>query len=177
MKPLDKNKKYDLSQLNDEQLQTVLDWLKENDTWKEKHIKHFFENNFSVLVYDIDVKEWFMSKEKIYSVNAIELFEFDLKEYQVIEYESIESDALGVKKEIILAINKKDAWIKYKELKGLDDSHKKLFLFRDIITQRIIDDGFYLRNIETEMIYERADKLMQEGKQHGLKIVVTFEKL
>lgn len=30
---------------------------------------------------------------------------------------------------------------------------------------------------DTHDIYQRADQLMQDGKQHGLKIVVTFEKL
>lgn len=99
---LDRTKKYDLSQLNDEQLQAVLDWLKENDTgWEDKEIENI-KTSFYVLGYSCD--EWIFERID-YATNALELF-----------------------------------------------------------------------NDETS-VYDDILSLIEKGKQQGLKIVVTFEKL
>ena len=69
---LNKSKKYDLSQLNDEQLQAVLDWLKENDKyWDSFPITEFK----TVKTIFFDGYEWKCFEED--PVNALELFEED----------------------------------------------------------------------------------------------------
>lgn len=103
---LDKTKKYDLRQLNDEQLQAVLDWLKENDTgWNNRSIKVFKPSYLSspLSFYGPDFKISGPLDETC--TNALELF-------------NDESD-----------------------------------------------------------VYKIAHNLIEKGKQQGLKIVVTFEKL
>ena len=104
MKLLDKNKKYDLSQLNDEQLQAVLDWLKENDKgWDTCHIDHL-KGDFHILSNDYG--EWKLQTSKGNETNAFELF-----------------------------------------------------------------------NADDNSVYDDILSLIEKGKQQGLKIVVTFEKL
>lgn len=104
MRDLDRTKKYDLSQLDDEQLQAVLDWLKENDTgWDNSHIGRL-KSSFCVLHYEYG--EWKLQTLKGNETNALELFDND------------------------------------------DNS-----------------------------VYDDMLSLIEKGKQNGLKIVVTFEKL
>lgn len=105
---LDKTKKYDLSQLNDEQLQAVLDWLKKNDTgWGDVDITRFRRNSGGYnLRYDEDFAwHWIDEMEYDKATNALELFSDDAS------------------------------------------------------------------------VYDDMLSLIEKGKQHGLKIVVTFEKL
>lgn len=103
MKDLDNTKKYDLSQLNDEQLQAVLDWLKENDTgWDTCHIDKL-KGSFHILYNSY--REWKLQTSKGNETNALELFNND------------------------------------------------------------------------NSVYDDMLSLIEKGKQHGLKIVVTFEKL
>lgn len=100
MRDLDRTKKYDLSQLNDEQLQAVFDWLKDNDKFWDHYPVAEFKTGKTIF---FDGYEWMFSSED--PVNAIELF-------------NDESD-----------------------------------------------------------VYKIARDLVEKGKQQGLKVVVTFEKL
>ena len=104
MKSLDITKKYDLSKLNDEQLQIVLDWLKENDTG--------------------------------WGITDLDYFKYGLHKYH-------------------LLFNNDFVWGK-----GLENTTNALELFE-----------------ENESVYDDMLSLIEKGKQHGLKIVVTFEKL
>lgn len=132
MKPLDKNKKYNLSQLNNEQLQAVLDWLKEND--KGWGLVRICAIKDSFLSYSNDGWKWSSFERNV--TNALELF----------EEETPLKGSVTVKTEVPRNIDFK------KELPNITFT-------------------------QNENIYQRADQLMQDGKQHGLKIVVTFEKL
>lgn len=107
MKNLDKTKKYDLRQLNDEQLQAVLDWLKDNDKdWENKSIGVF---------------------KPSYLSHSLAFFDPDFK------------------------------------------------IFGDI--DETCTNALELFNDEETSIYDDILSLIEKGKQQGLKIVVTFEKL
>ena len=75
MKKLDRNKKYYLGNLSDEQLCVVLQWLKENDNGWEDVSLFGFKNSLetSFLIYPLDGWYWSTSKED--AVCATELFE------------------------------------------------------------------------------------------------------
>lgn len=141
MKDLDRTKKYDLSQLNDEQLQAVLDWLKENDTgWEEVDLINFsYRVKDTYLIYPLDGWYWSVSKDDL--TNAIELFDERLSNVKV-------------------------------DLKTPSDLTNKQ---REALISMFDEQPNY--SCDKSDIYQRADQLMQDGKQHGLKIVVTFEKL
>lgn len=166
MKPLDKNKKYDLSQLNDDQLQAVY-----KETFTPRHIKCDY------LYFDED-KWWFTTDRKGCLTNALELFEEELKNYQITEYATGDFGDLGIKKGVIKAKDKDHAWLLHKESKGLKDSEKGLFSFVEVPEN--INFKKELPNItftQNESIYDDMLSLIEKGKKHGLKIVVTFEKL
>lgn len=75
MKKLDKNKKYYLGNLSDEQLSILIDWLKENDNhWCEERI-NLLKIHKKLNFY---IASWIIWHEKEDYVCATELFEHEI---------------------------------------------------------------------------------------------------
>lgn len=194
MKKLDRTKKYDLSQLNDEQLQAVLDWLKENDTgWDNCHIDKL-KSSFCILSNDYG--EWKLQTSKGNETNTLELFDEELKTYQITEYLTGDFGDLGIKQGIIQATTKDQAWLFHKESNGLQEQEKGFFSFDEIknknTAETLIEKGYLVKDTSSidfkkelpnitftqdNSVNDDILSLIEKGKQHGLKIVVTFEKL
>lgn len=192
MRDLCTTKKYDLSHLNDGQLQSVLDWLKENDEgWRCLNIIQHKYLSFLNTIFDNVVisSGWYNSSHLTGELtNALELFEEELKTYQITEYSTGDFRDLGIKQGTIQATTKDQAWLFHKESNGLQEQEKGFFSFVEVnqepngyeITVNNmgrVEPKYPNYSCDKSDVYERADKLMQDGKQHGLKIVVTFEKL
>lgn len=194
MRDLDITKKYDLSQLDDEQLQAVLDWLKDNDTgWDNSHIGRL-KSSFCILHNEYG--EWKLQTLKGNETNAIELFEEELKTYQITEYSTGDFGDLGIKQGIIQATTKDQAWLFHKKSNGLREQEKGFFSFDEIknknTAETLIEKGYLAKDTSSidfkkelpnitftqdNSVYDDILLLIEKGKQHGLKIVVTFEKL
>lgn len=76
MRALDENKKYDLSHLNDEQLKSVLNWLKAKDKdWHSTDVDNFKrELDVFCLKHDCDL-DWSWTSDRNNITNALELFD------------------------------------------------------------------------------------------------------
>lgn len=187
MRDLCTTKKYDLSQLNDEQLQAVLTWLKEDDIgWRCLNIIQHKYLSFLNTIFDNVVisSGWYNSSNLTGDLtNALELFEEEPNGCEITfnsmgrvepKYPNYNQDEKN-----------RDIWEELNTHHLQWDENRKGFFWterpdyterlRKYRQQKTID---VLEDFKSqENIYERADKLMQDGKKHGLKIVVTFEKL
>lgn len=95
MKDLDKNKKYDLSQLNDEQLKYVLDWLKENFEWDKNMFFSVFKEDLDIYFLRYYKHNWSWSRDSENITNALVLFgEDSLKNSLLQEIEQLKEKAL-----------------------------------------------------------------------------------
>lgn len=84
MKDLDRTKKYDLSQLNDKQLYTILDWLKVNDDdWGCFNIADLRRISGDYNLHCNKGLWYWINKKNCYEVtNALELFDNKLPPYK-----------------------------------------------------------------------------------------------
>lgn len=121
----------------------------------------------------------------------------ELKTYQITEYSTGDFGDLGIKQGTIQATTKDQAWLFHKESNGLQEQEKSFFSFDEIknknTAKSLIDKGYLVKeNLDIDFkkelpnitftqdetnIYDDMLLLIEKGKQQGLKIVVTFEKL